>query len=528
MEPASPFWISHGPELGLAAFVAVFALLAVGIRFLASLILGTYRSASTPLHWTERNRRRLQETVVGMVLGLALPLWATFLVYDSVAPTFPSLGIAFLTTYFLLRFAVIGAGRPAMRATDDPEHRKRWEWPGSLVSLILLFSRSFVFAGIGTVAASIVPAHRWAIFVGTVLLVAAFNAPWGRIFLLAVGTLRKPGERLQRLVTETAMRLGRPVPPCYEVRGIGLNALAWPLWGIVGVTRLAMDCLDDDDVRALLMHEFGHLAEPPAVVRLRRIASYAPLVFFFGPLFRAAFPSSGALGFFVAFSVFVLISLRLKTGLAGTEDAADKYAVDHGGNPIAYARALEKLYRYNGYPAVQGAKTLHSDLYDRMLAVGATPEYPRPEAPSKRRRFAALYVAMIAFMVTTTTVKIFSDDLVGTERSSTTLALNGWQKYRRAWIYGELARRESDPVRAGSLLDIAIEADPAEPVYLMNRAMVAAQSGDCGRAGARLMQGLTAIEKQPHVTAKLALWFRGLERYVSETCNHDEGVARTD
>jgi hypothetical protein len=169
---------------------------------------------------------------------------------------------------------------------------------------------------------------------------------------------------------------------------------------------------------------------------------------------------------------------------------------------------------------------MHSELYDRLVAAGVSPDYPRPEAPTRRHRVYAVAIATLVFVIAVSGIKIGADELVSSEASSTVLALNGWQSYRRGWVYGELARREKDPVQAGKLLDVAIAAEPNEPVYLMNRAMVAAEAGDCGRAGARLMQGLTVLERQANVPGALVMWFRNLESFVSSKCGGD--VARND
>lgn len=529
MEPASSFWAAHGPVIGLALYLLVFALAAASARYFSTFLLGTLRGGSLDtLHWTERNRRRFQEMHVGLVLGWAIPVTGAYIVWESTAKTFPGIGAFVVGTYALLRIALHRVARRALRATEDPNYRRRWEWPGSYAATVLLFGRSLFLAIVGTLLATFNPQFALPIAAGVVLSITLLNLPsTGIAALRALGVLRAPDDRLLRLVRETAEKLGRSVPPCYEVRGLGLNAVAWPAWGIVGVTRAALDCLDDDDVRALLLHEFGHLAEARSIVRLRLAASYLPLVFLLEPLvFARLLPMSSA-GFVVVLALFLVGSSAVRMGLARTEDDADKFAAAAGGAPAAYARALEKLYHFNGFPAVQNVGGLHADLYDRLVAVGVTPDYPRPPAPSRRQRLRAVLLPSLLFAVLVTTTKVVVVELVDTEASSTMLALNGWQSFRRGWVYGELARRESDADRAGELLETAIEASPGEPIYLLNRAMLAAQAGDCGRAGARLMQGFTALERQSQIKASTALWYRQLERYVAERCE-DEGVARAD
>jgi hypothetical protein len=57
-----------------------------------------------------------------------------------------------------------------------------------------------------------------------------------------------------------------------------------------------------------------------------------------------------------------------------------------------YARALERIYEVNLTPAVLGGRPMHPHLYDRLLAAGVQPSYPRP-APPRRDAYAAVVVA---------------------------------------------------------------------------------------------------------------------------------------
>jgi hypothetical protein len=66
------------------------------------------------------------------------------------------------------------------------------------------------------------------------------------------------------------------------------------------------------------------------------------------------------------------------------EKRADQIAADKQLQEGVYARALEKLYRENQIPAVNvNDRQTHPHLYDRMLAAGITPDYPRPAKPQR-------------------------------------------------------------------------------------------------------------------------------------------------
>jgi len=64
------------------------------------------------------------------------------------------------------------------------------------------------------------------------------------------------------------------------------------------------------------------------------------------------------------------------------ETRADAIGQAHEMDSGAYARALACVHQDNLIPAVMARKTTHPDLYDRLVSIGATPEYPRPRKPS--------------------------------------------------------------------------------------------------------------------------------------------------
>jgi hypothetical protein len=61
------------------------------------------------------------------------------------------------------------------------------------------------------------------------------------------------------------------------------------------------------------------------------------------------------------------------------ETRADAMAKGNEAETGAYAQALLKLYTDNLLPAVSARKrATHPHLYDRLLAAGVTPDFPRP------------------------------------------------------------------------------------------------------------------------------------------------------
>ena len=77
------------------------------------------------------------------------------------------------------------------------------------------------------------------------------------------------------------------------------------------------------------------------------------------------------------------------------ERRADAVASTHQVETGVYARALEKLYCENQMPAVNATKRMtHPHLYDRLLAAGVTPEYPRPAPPRRLTWIGRLYLML--------------------------------------------------------------------------------------------------------------------------------------
>ncbi len=61
------------------------------------------------------------------------------------------------------------------------------------------------------------------------------------------------------------------------------------------------------------------------------------------------------------------------------EARPDKIATSNTPEPAVYARALAKLHEDALVPAVLAkSQETHPHLYDRLVAAGVTPDYPRP------------------------------------------------------------------------------------------------------------------------------------------------------
>jgi hypothetical protein len=160
-------------------------------------------------------------------------------------------------------------------------------------------------------------------------------------------------------------------------------------------------------------------------------------------------------------------------------------------SPARYARALERLYEANLVPAVLSKKAAkpHPHLYDRVLAAGVTPGYPRPEPPSSRRFEAALVLpivwlvfasAMLAGLPTLLTLPAIHDQ----RASDLVIALEpGPGPLLRRALFEE-AHGRSDGVLAFARAAASLAPEQHESVALA--AMALARQGRCDEAEAML------------------------------------------
>jgi Zn-dependent protease with chaperone function len=208
------------------------------------------------------------------------------------------------------------------------------------------------------------------------------------------GLLRPAPARLQGIVDRAVQRMGVPQPVAYVLRWKAANALAFPFARSLAVTDTALNSFSDEELLAICCHELAHLNESRRIhwARLAGQLAWLPL-FLMGPL-------EGTLGspadVVVAFGAFLLAHLLVNRMRLSLEKQADSAAKVHEGQAGTYARALEKLYQINLMPAVIRAWFLsHPQLYDRLLAAGITPNYPRPRPPSRwRAKFAVAFLVL--------------------------------------------------------------------------------------------------------------------------------------
>jgi Zn-dependent protease with chaperone function len=212
------------------------------------------------------------------------------------------------------------------------------------------------------------------------------------------GLFQPAPERLRRIVDTTSIRMNVFHRDVLLMQSSSSQAFALPGDGILLFTKRLLDLFPDDEIAAICAHELAHLTESRAsrYSRSIRILSYLPWIFF-TPLIHTF--GLGALFGLIAITALVpRVYSKISRVL---ESRADTMAKSNEGNEGIYARALARLYEDNLMPAVTTKLRSHPHLYDRLLAAGITPDFPRPKPAASitwhGTLFAFLGGALLAF-----------------------------------------------------------------------------------------------------------------------------------
>jgi len=489
VRPLLPIWVGVAPALLWPPAALVIAVGTAGLAWRAA--IGPFRALPASSSWVERAqasqpaRLALGFTAwlpMGVIGVLALRVGGPLSTVPRIGLAVAAAAVAYLGTLWVRarsrRELGLSPARPPDCAADD------------LVSAVLMLPHLIL-------ALSIAPWIRApfdgidALLVGATALLFACIAGGGALSVLGwLGRLHPAPAKLLRAVREAAASLGVPEPRVEVVDWNIANAFAFPLAGRIAFTRPCVDRLTEAELAAIAGHELGHLGEPLAV----RVAR-AGVVFALLPLAGviAVLEHAGP-GGAIALLAFVIALLLLFRGVAAQmERRADRVA--HAGEYTrgSYARALERLYELNLMPAVAAGRPIHPHLYDRMLAAGVEPEYPRPDPPSARRLRAALVVS-IAWLVTTATVLagvpiLWRAAAVHHEGASNlVIALEpGSDALLRRALLEEYRGREAGAL-AFARAAAALAPDRHEPRALV--AMALGRGGRCDEAAEQLAQAL--------------------------------------
>lgn len=453
-------------------------------------------AAEGELHWTERARlgwgARVGSTTTMLVLLVAAVLGFGWLSTGplSATPAWLNAVVAGSSTVVVSVFALRRLGkelglRPT-RVADDVR--------GSLFLL-----RRVLAAGLWVIG--------WSLLGGAVFEGKGLESYGLALFVLAAPFVVLPTLfRWLRLAVPDE-ELARRLQPLFERAGVTprrverlelstANAFAFPLGQRVAVTRGLLECLEPAEVEAIVAHELGHLREGPrAMLRFVPLMGIA-LWSFFQPLVEDPLLSIAVL--FAGLALLIVSVRRLSRKLEGHADDVAADLVDGA----VYARALEKLYEHNMIPAVLGKRATHPSLYDRMLAAGVTPDFPRPAPPPRGNPLPVLLALCVGGAAPALGVLVPAAlegrghiEVIATVTPHVTasaLGDLGLQKFRE----GKLEE-------AVTIYGLAVERAPDSPWYPMNLAFTYGHASRCPEAQSTLARAWELSKNDPSVLEHL-------------------------
>ena len=333
-------------------------------------------------------------------------------------------------------------------------------------------------------------AAQWAVVAGGGVVLCAMALASGLPVLRLLRLAWPAGERVRGAVERAAGRMTAAVPPSFEVAWSMANAFALPTTGrLVFSTRL-LEVLDDAQLAAVAAHELEHLREPLRV-RLSRLAGL-PLLIGLGALVPVV-EHAGVPGLVLLVGSLYLIGIIAGHTLLRMEVRADAAAHGAEADPGVYGAALTRLYEVNLTPAVlSNRRRSHPALYDRLVAAGTPPPYPRPAPPDRGWLLPAFVLQVVAgaavcglLFVGVPRAAIVA---LGAERGLEAIAcLTGGDAYSlggldEMWV----DRHEVRPAIAWARLQAA--ARPTDVERRSYLAKVLAWGGRCAEAGVALEQ----------------------------------------
>jgi Zn-dependent protease with chaperone function len=192
--------------------------------------------------------------------------------------------------------------------------------------------------------------------------------------------LTLPPERLRVIVAGVSARMQVPVSGIWLLKSPGASAYALPYTRELFFSDRLLATHPDEEIAAICAHELGHLSESKWVRAVRLVGLLYMVPWLFA---RPIALIWGAGGIFSGAMVSWVTYLSVNRLARRLERRADQIGQENEAESGAYARALARLHEENLVPAVLPGKHTHPDLYDRLLAVGVQPDYPRPEKPEK-------------------------------------------------------------------------------------------------------------------------------------------------
>ena len=375
------------PNLVLPGHFAAAVLLA----WLANRISLVPWRRSTAAHWTERARLLWPARVSAAGNPFLIPV----MLYLAHRVLWPESAAGWVASGLVACLGALLGGYPLEREMF-PRLRFR-DWLGEAAA-----TWGLRFSGlIALLAATLwMPPHleagAWA--VAGVYLAFHFAMQWGLAirFLRWIGFARPADGRLRGIVAEAAGRMGIRPPTAWLLGGVHALAFALPVTRELLFSERLLEVCSGEELSAVCAHELAHLGESRGAVAGRLLGSLS----LFPIIFIVPVIHDFGLGFIALPMLTLLIGKFARWLSQRMEKRADQAATATQLNDGVYARALETLYRENQLPAVNvNDRQTHPHLYDRMLAAGITPDYPRPARPARMTTTGMVYCAILGMLL---------------------------------------------------------------------------------------------------------------------------------
>ena len=378
---------SGGSAVGLSGAVSVALALVVfpfAAAFATTLVAARLALASGTQgeHWSARARRLSPALAVAMI-STWIAAGGSGVLAGGMAMLFPRPPVvSFLAA---VSFGLLGGWSASWllfrRLAHQPVGWRTYVRDQSALLAIVMPQAGILLAVVATFGAA--PPVRTAVIVAAVSAWVAISV--GGSFSIArfLRRIHPASPRLAAAVARAAERVGRSPRSFAEIELPFANAFANPVTQRLYFTRRAVGALADDELEAIAAHELGHLSEPRSVVWTRVAAGLALLPILFLPSLIGGLGWLGGLA--AVYGAMLAITIPLRRLQRRMEERADRMADCGEARSAALARGLERAYRMNLTPAVGSRQGTHPDLYDRMLAAGVAPDFPRPARPSRFR-----------------------------------------------------------------------------------------------------------------------------------------------
>ena len=465
-----PWWV---PWVSLLAPAIAGAIMALVASWAALALGGGLRLDRVP--WVERARRAASaREALSLVLVWTLVCWIEFVT------TFLS---AFLPTT-VVETVLAGVGvwlgwavvrwRLERRLLPGPLSFRRWLAGWACMAMVYvphvaLAALVFWLAPSPPTATSVV---------ATAALSAGVAFGNGGLHLArALGLAHPASARLQAIAARTEQLVGVRPHARYELAIPYANAFMFPADGAIGVTDGALAALTDEELAGLYAHELGHLKDRRGLVAILLPAVLLPVLALSASISTASVVAS----VLVYLTVVALVQRRRRR----LEQRADVVAHDHDAGDGAYARTLERLAEVNAMPVVTRRARTHPHVYDRMVAAGVTPSYPRPASPSWARALVAALIGT-GLGLTSSLLPWIASIWLTTRQAGETVHLVAfamrWRPTSTLYAVADARARRGDDVGAIALYRVLARVEPYSPIAPARMAFLLAGAGHCADA----------------------------------------------